>query len=112
MKVIEQVLAKRIREQVKINDKQFGFTSSKSMTYAIFIVRQLQETFEAKDRTLFYAFVDRKRHLTEYQEKWLDGLCGRQVWRNGWSRQQWRCMKVQRWQSELNMVLQIDSTYW
>ena len=58
MKVIEQVLAKRIREQVKIDDMQFGFTQGKSTTDAIFIVRQLQEKFRAKDRTLFYAFVD------------------------------------------------------
>ena len=58
MKVVERVLEKRIREQVKIDDMQFGFTSGKSTTDAIFIVRQIQEKFRAKKKNLYYAFVD------------------------------------------------------
>ena len=43
---------------MKIDDMQFGFTHGKSTTDAIFIVRQVQEKFRAKDRRLYYAFVD------------------------------------------------------
>ena len=42
MKVLERVLEKRIREQVNIDDMQFGFTPGKGTTDATFIVRQLQ----------------------------------------------------------------------
>jgi hypothetical protein len=58
MKVLERVLAKRIREQVTIDDMQFGFRPGKGTTDAIFIVRQLQEKHQAKRKNLFYAFVD------------------------------------------------------
>ncbi|CAI9715052.1 Hypothetical predicted protein [Octopus vulgaris] len=37
---------------------QFGFVPGKSTTDAIFLVRQLQEKYLAKDKTLFLAFVD------------------------------------------------------
>ena len=37
---------------------QFGFTPGKGTTDAIFIVRQLQEKFRSKRKTLYYAFVD------------------------------------------------------
>ena len=56
MKVLERVLEKR--EQVKIDDMQFGFTPGKGTTDAIFIVRQLQEKFRSKRKTLYYAFLD------------------------------------------------------
>ena len=58
MKVLERVLEMRIREQVKIAEKQFGFTPVKTTTDAIFIVRQVQEKFRAKQKKLYYAFVD------------------------------------------------------
>ena len=58
MKVLERVLERRIRDQVKIDDMQFGFTPGKSTTDAIFIVRQMQEKYRAKRRPLYYAFVD------------------------------------------------------
>ena len=38
MKVLERVLANRIREQVDIDDMQFGFTPGKGTTDAIFIL--------------------------------------------------------------------------
>jgi Reverse transcriptase (RNA-dependent DNA polymerase) len=58
MKVLERVLEKRLREQVKIDDMQFGLTPGKVTTDAIFVVRQLQEKFRSKRKTLYYAFVD------------------------------------------------------
>ena len=58
LKVLERVLEMRIGEQVKIDEMQFGFTPGKSTTDAIFIVRQVQEKFRAKQKKLYYAFVD------------------------------------------------------
>ena len=43
MKVIERVLEGRIRDQIDIDEMQFGFMPGRGTTDAIFIVRQLQE---------------------------------------------------------------------
>ena len=43
MNVMERVAEQLIRKQVRIDDMQFGFSSGKTTTDAIFIVRQLQE---------------------------------------------------------------------
>ena len=84
MKVVERVLEMRIREQVKIDEMQFGFTPGKSTTDAIFIVRQVQEKFRGKQKKLYYAFVDiEKAYDREYQEKWFSGRRERHVLRNG-----------------------------
>ena len=48
----------RIREQVKIDEMQFGSTPGKRTADAIFIVRQVQEKFRAKQKKLYHAFVD------------------------------------------------------
>ena len=58
MKVMERVLEKRVRSQVKIDDMQFGFTPGKGTTDAIFIMRQMKEKYQAKKKQLYYAFVD------------------------------------------------------
>ena len=58
MKVLERVLEKRVRSQVKIDDMQFGFMPGKGTTDAIFIMRQMQEKHQAKKKELYYAFVD------------------------------------------------------
>ena len=58
MKVLERVLEKRIRCQVSIDNMQFGFMPGKGTTDAIFIMRQVQEKYQAKKKTLYYAFVD------------------------------------------------------
>jgi hypothetical protein len=58
MKVVERVIEKRIREQVKIDDMQFGFRAGRGTTDAIFIVRQLQEKYREKKKNLYFAFID------------------------------------------------------
>ena len=59
MKVLERVIEGRVRKIVKIDmNMQFGFMAERSMTDAIFIVRQLQEKYQAKKNDLWMAFVD------------------------------------------------------
>jgi len=51
MKVVEMIFEYRIRHQIEINDMQFGFMKGKVATDAIFIVRQMQESFRVKERS-------------------------------------------------------------
>ena len=54
MKVLERVLEKRIRCQVPIDNMQFGFMPGKGTTDAIFIMRQVQEKHQPKNKKLDY----------------------------------------------------------
>src|SRR3989454_6651334 len=58
MKVFERVIEARVRDRVKIDNMQFGFSPGKGTTDAIFIVRQLQEKYLAKKKDLWMAFID------------------------------------------------------
>jgi len=51
MKVVERIFENRIRQQIYIDDMQFGFIKGKGITDAIFIVRQRQK-FRAKGKKL------------------------------------------------------------
>ena len=50
MKVIERVWEKRFRWQVSIDNMQFGFMHGRGTTDAIFIMRQVQEKYQAKKK--------------------------------------------------------------
>ena len=52
MKVLERVLEKRIRCQVSIDNMHFGFMPGKGTIDAIFIMRQVQEKYQAKKNQL------------------------------------------------------------
>ena len=58
MKAFERILEGLIRKQVSIDDMQFGFMPGRGTTDAIFITRQVQEKFIAKNKTLYFAFID------------------------------------------------------
>ena len=58
MKVYEYVLERRLRKIVDIGSYQFGFRQGRSTTGAIFIVRQLQETYNQKKTKLYHIFID------------------------------------------------------
>ena len=58
LKVFERVIENLLRDKVDIGSMQFGFMPGKGTTDAIFVVRQVQERFMDKKRTLFFAFVD------------------------------------------------------
>jgi len=58
MKVVERIFEDRIRQQIDIDDMQFGFMKGKGTTDAIFIVTQMQKKFRAKGKKLYFGFVD------------------------------------------------------
>jgi len=54
MKVVERIFEHRIRQQIKIDDMQFGFMKGKETTNAIFTARQMPENFKVKGKKLFW----------------------------------------------------------
>ena len=50
MKVVERIFEHRIRQQIEIDDMQFGFMKGKGTTDAIFMARQMQENFRVKGK--------------------------------------------------------------
>ena len=58
MKVVESIFEHRIRQQIKIDDMQFGFMKGKETTDAIFMARQMQENFRVKGKKEYFVFVD------------------------------------------------------
>jgi len=57
MKVVERIFNYGIRQQIDINDTQFGFMKGKGTTDAIFIVRQMQEKFRTNPNPAFSALM-------------------------------------------------------
>ena len=58
MKVVERIFEHRIRQQIKIDDMQFGFMKGKGTTDAIFMARQMQQNFRVNGKKLYFGFVD------------------------------------------------------
>ena len=46
MKVVERILQHRIRQQIEIDDMQFGFMKGKGTIDAIFMARQIADAGE------------------------------------------------------------------
>ena len=69
MKGIEGVIEKIIRERISIADMQFGFMPGRGTTDAIFILRQLQEKHLAKNKKLYFAFVDLEKAFDRVPRK-------------------------------------------
>ena len=68
MKGMERVIEKIIRERISIDDMQFGFMPGRGTTDAIFILRQLQEKHLAKNKKLYFAFVDLEKAFDRVPE--------------------------------------------
>ena len=68
MKVVARIFDHRIRQQIEIDDMQFGFMKGKGTSDAIFMARQVQENFIVKDKKLYFLWIGRKL-LTGCHEK-------------------------------------------
>jgi len=69
MKVAERISEHRIRQQIEIDDMQFGFMKGKGTTDAIFMARQTQQNFRLKVRSsILFLWIWRK-FLMGCQEK-------------------------------------------
>ena len=83
MKGIERVIEKIIRERISIDDMQFGFVPGRGTTDAIFILRQLQEKHLAKNKKLYFAFVDLEKAFNRVPRKviwWAMRKLGIEEW--------------------------------
>ena len=63
MKVVERIFEHRIRQQIEIDDMQFGFMKGKGTTDAIFMARKMQENFRVKRKKLYFGFVNLEKAL-------------------------------------------------
>ena len=66
---MEKIFEHRIRQQIDKDDMQIGFMKDKGTTDAIFIVRQMQEKFRAKERRSILALWIWKKFLIGFREK-------------------------------------------
>ena len=57
-KLYEEVLDGRLREVVDIDRMQYGFMPGRGTADAVFILRRLCKKFRAKNKKLFFVFVD------------------------------------------------------
>jgi len=69
MKVVESIFENRIRQQIEIDDMQFGFVKGKGTTDAIFMARQMHENFRVKGKNLYLVLWIWRKLLIECQEK-------------------------------------------
>ena len=69
MKVVERIFEHRIRQQVEIDDMQFGFMKGRGTTDAIFMARPMQQNFRVKGKKLYFGIVDLVKAFDKCLEK-------------------------------------------
>ena len=57
-KLYEKILDGRLREVVDIDKMQYGFMPGRGTVDAVFVLRSLKEKFRAKNKKLFFVFVE------------------------------------------------------
>ena len=57
-KLYEKILDGRLREVVDVDKMQYGFMPGRGTVDAVFVLRRLMEKFRAKNKKLFFVFVD------------------------------------------------------
>ena len=56
VKIVERILKKKIRALMVEDDMQFDFMPGRGTTYALFIVKRIQEEYREKDKKLYMYF--------------------------------------------------------
>ena len=69
MKVVRNILEKRLKNVVTIDDMQFGFMPGKVTIDAVFILRRIHEEYLAKQKKLYMCFVDLKKSFHRVPRK-------------------------------------------
>jgi len=83
MEAVEKIFEHRIRQQIVIDDMQFGFMKGKETTDAIFMARQMQENLNVKGKKLYFGFVDLEKAFDRVPRKvisWAMCKLGVQEW--------------------------------
>ena len=70
---LERVIENRVRGSIDLSDMQFGFRPGRGTMDAIFIVRQMQEKYLAKQKELWMAFVDLEKAFDRVPRRWFGG---------------------------------------
>ena len=77
LKLYQKVLDGRLREVVEIDKMQYGFMSGRRTIGAVFVLGRLSEKFRAKNKNLFFIFVDLEkafdrlpREVTRFALRW------------------------------------------
>ena len=79
MKLWEKILDGRLKEVVKISDNQFGFSSGKSTTDAIFILRHIQQKYSEKKKNLYHIFIDLEKAFDRVPRSAIEWAMRRQL---------------------------------
>ena len=58
LKLYEKILDGRLHEVVDIDKMQYGFTPGRGTVDAVFVLRRFTGRFRAKNKMLFFVFVD------------------------------------------------------
>ena len=72
VKIVEEVLERRIQTPVNLSEMQFGFMPGKETVDAIFIVRRMQEEYQKKDKKLYMCFVDMEKAFDKVSRKVME----------------------------------------
>ena len=64
-KLYEKILDGRLREVVDIDKMQYGFMPGRGTVDAVFVLRRLTEKFRAKNKKLFFVFVDLEKAFNQ-----------------------------------------------
>ena len=72
LKIVERVREKKIRKLVNIDSMQFGFTSGRGTTDALFVVRRIQKEYKDKKKNLYMCFVDIEKAFDRVPRKVMD----------------------------------------
>ena len=72
MKVVKRVLEKRLCRIVTVDEMQFGFMPERRTADAVFILRWMQEEYNAKENKLYMFFVDLEKVFDRVPRKVLE----------------------------------------
>ena len=80
---MERIFEYRFRQQIDIDDMQFGFMKDKGTTDAIFVLRQMQDKFRTKGKKFYVEFEDLEKAFDRVPReviRWAMRKLGVELW--------------------------------